>query len=581
MKKIIALALCLIAVAACFTGCSTLKKGDKGMEITVYLGDEIVDFDPTISYTDSSMVKILSLVYEGLTKLDSKGKWQKALMKDYKVTNSNGTYKLSITIIKTMWSDGRLVQADDFVTAWRRVLDPEYKCEAATLLYDIKNAYEAKLGDCSIYDIGIKSINSDTFEIEFNHEIDVNEFFTKVSSVALVPLREDVWSKDADWGKKLSSIVTNGPFAVKVFNVNETLRLERSIYYKLEDGANSASKEALDKYVIPYRLIVDYSKANLNAQYDAFKSDDVLYLGEIPLDARKDNKKNAVVTDELNTYSFVFNMENDLFSKKEVRQALSLVLDRDYIANEILVFADPATGYVPNKVNGSTSKKTFRDEAGSLVVASADLKAAKDLLAKAGVKKGTFTLTIRDNEEDVAIANYVKEAWEQLGFTVKIKPLAVSATLTGTGKDRFEEAYNDGNFDVIAIDSQLTAPDAFSALAKFAKTFSGNGTDLSDVTYPVYGHISGYNSEEYNALIMKAYNATSTSEKYEALREAEKLLIEDMPIIPVVFTKDAYLASKQLSNIKTTYVGARDLSGMKQKNYYEYKMAHTVVEEAK
>ena len=91
MKKVIALILAATMLAATAVGCTTLEKDatgedyDKGAIIDMYLTTEIYNFDPQVSVTDDAMLKILSLCYEGLTRINEDGKWEPALMKKYKI----------------------------------------------------------------------------------------------------------------------------------------------------------------------------------------------------------------------------------------------------------------------------------------------------------------------------------------------------------------------------------------------------------------------------------------------------------------------------------------------------------------
>jgi len=83
MKRIISMALILALLCGVLSACSTLEDGDKGAIIDVYFTDELYNFDPALSYTDDSMVKITALLFEGLTYLDDNGNWKKAIMDKY------------------------------------------------------------------------------------------------------------------------------------------------------------------------------------------------------------------------------------------------------------------------------------------------------------------------------------------------------------------------------------------------------------------------------------------------------------------------------------------------------------------
>lgn len=580
MKKVLSLVLAMITAASVMAGCTTLEKDDtgsydKGAIIDMYLTTEVYDFDPQRSITDDAMLKIYSLIYEGLTKIGDNGKWEKALMKSYKIEkDEDGEFSILITLNSTRWSDGRTVQASDLVYSWKRLLDPDATNEASSLLYDIKNARAVKTGDATVDDLGIAAVDTYVLQVEFEEKIDLDLFFENCSSIALVPLREDVITryKDANdteiWAQKSTSIVTNGPFCPKEIIYGQTLRLERSSYYYLD----AEKEEHLDKYVIPYRLLTEYSTGNAEAQLSALTSGNIFYNGEIPLSQRATYANDAVVTDMMGTHTYVFNTNNELFAKPEVRRALSMAIDRNQIVS-IVTFAKPATGYIPTKVFDTASGTSFRDAGGDLISSTADVAGAKSLLSSAGVSGGSFTLTVRDNEVDRAIAEYVVGVWGDLGFKVTVEAVKAKANSTDSTiyVDNFQNIYDSGEFDVIGIDMMMLSTDAFSALSQFAVSFSGNGVDMDSETYDLYGHISGYASDEYNELIEAAYAEKDRTARAAILHQAEEKLLEDMPVMPIIFLQDAYLYLGELSGIGTTYYGTRDFNDTQLKDYMTYK----------
>ncbi len=582
MKKALTLFLALIITASVVVGCTTLVKDengdyDKGAIIDMYLTTEVVSFDPQDSMTDDASLKILNLIYEPLTRLDEKGRWQNAGMKKYEIQkDTEEEFSILVYLNSTKWSDGRTVQAADYVYSWKRILDPENPCEAASLLFDIKNARDIKLGDASIDDLGVAAVDTYTFEIKFEGKIDLDRFFENCSSIALTPLREDVITHYRDsWASKTTYIVTNGPFCPKEMDHGKVFRLERSSYYYLD----TEKKEAPDKYVIPYRLLTTYKTGDADAQLAAFEEGNIFYDGELPLDKRAEYADSVTLTDLMTTHTYVFNTNNPLFEKAEVRRALSLAIDREKIVS-LITYARPATGYIPYKVFDSKRGTSFRETGGDLIATTADTAAAKSLLSSAGVRGGSFTLTIRDNEVDRAIADYVAGVWNDLGFTVNVKAVSSSPLPTDAViyTDDFQKLYDEGDFDVIGIDMNMLSPDAFGALSQFAVSFSGNGVDMYSENYDLYGHISGYADSAYDALIESAYAEKDGAARAAILHQAEAKLLEDMPVIPLVFLQDAYLSQKVLSGIETTYYGIRDFRDVRLKNYMEYK-ARTDTEE--
>ncbi len=556
MKKLISMLLMAAMLVTLLAGCgSTLEEDEKGAVINIYLGSEISDYDPALAYTDDSAAKILGLVYEGLTRINSKGKVENALMKSYKIFENpdKEEYSMEITIKDTKWSDGRVVSADDVVYAWKRILDPEFTCAAASLLFDIKNARDVKNGDNSIDDLGIAAVDDTIIEVQFETKIDYDQFLENLASLALVPLREDVVTRYDRFATAVSTICTNGPFAIKGIDLGKSLMLERNVYYYRDTD----NEDALDKYILPYRLMINFA-ADEEANTAAYEAGEIFYLGEIALSKRASYADSATITDLLSTHSYIINCENKLFTDANVRKGLSKALDRTAIAN-IVTYADPATGLIPNPVYDTKVGDSFRANGGDILSVAADAAGAK---SATGGKSGSFTITCKDNALEVAIAEYCKSAWEGLGFKVSIDALDA---------EEFKEAYETGDYDVIAVDYQCLSTDSFGALAVFAPTFSGNGIDIQNDNYDAVPYVPGYDSSAYNELIEAAYVEKDRAARSTILHDAEKMLMEDMPIIPLIFNKDAYVYNDDvLSGVKDCYYGFRNFNRLNMKDWRSY-----------
>ena len=210
-----------------------------------------------------------------------------------------------------------------------------------------------------------------------------------------------------------------------------------------------------------------------------------------------------------------------------------------------------------------SQKDSFRKNGADVISSTADLEGAKALLKEAKVKSGSFTISYLDSATEKAIAEYAAGVWSELGFKVK--------TVSFKNSKQFTNAYRDGTYDILAIDYQMLSKDAFNAFASYAIDFSGMGIDIQNDNYDKVPHISGYDSEEYSALIESAYSAASKKEASEYLHQAEKLLAEDMPVIPIVFNQDYYLINKKvLSGQKLDYFGGKLFDALNMKNYKKY-----------
>ncbi|MBQ2766544.1 MAG: peptide ABC transporter substrate-binding protein [Clostridia bacterium] len=580
MKRLMALMLCLLTVATMF-GCANIDKlegeDDKGAFINMYLGTEIYDFDPQNSVNNDSALKVISLLYEPLFRLDENGKVKKALVEKVEILENDvkSEYKMLLTLANTSWSDATYVSANDVIYAWKRILKPGFSNEACALLYDIKNARGVKEGDLSIDDLGVAAVDELILEITFEGKIDYDQFMLNLTSYALVPLREDIVSRSTDWSKKPATTVASGPYMIRRVVYGEQLILERNANYfrntDKEDG------DVLNKSVNPYRIVINFTDSP-EQQMEAFNNDTLFYINEIPLDQRTAYADTATVTDMASTHTYYFNTSNPLFEKAEVRKALSMALDRAAIAEKV-VFARPATGIVPYAVFDSTAgSDLFREVGEDLIATSADIEGAKSLLASVGVSGGEFTLTHRADDVDRAIAEMAKAAWEQLGFTVTLRELSSQAPASGVDAvkdDSLSKVFASGDYDVIAIDANALNATAYAVLAPFAKLFSGQGMDMDSGDYLPSPHCTGFDSEAYNAKMEEVYAEKDIVARAALLHEAEKLLLEEMPVIPVVFNQDAYLIHDDLSGLKTFWGAMPDFRMLKLDEYGRFTTAVT------
>ena len=424
LKKVIALLLCVLMMIPLFSSCAKRDEDDLGPMITMYLPDEIYNFDPAYAYYNSGTLSIVSMLFETLFKLDDKGVIQNALVDSYEYLENaeKNEYKMVILLKDTCWSNKDPITTDNVLYTWRRLLNPKNSFEAASLLFDIKNARAVKEGDVTIDDLGVEANSSKMLTITFEGAIDVEAFLLNLTSVATAPLPESHIEKDADWAKKGATMICSGPFKlgktryvnvskedyntavdksddvafanrdivkddyaldewgnVMTSGVNPYCDVKRLSYFVLERNSyyyRNPEEDAIDEFVVPHRLLVNcmLSAEELEAE---FQNNRLFYVGGIPGSMRKNASssvmQNVKTASSMSTFSLYLNekalikYKNDkqsageaIFAKPEVRKALSLAIDRDAIAKAV-VFAKAATGIVPNGVfeAGAAQKKLF------------------------------------------------------------------------------------------------------------------------------------------------------------------------------------------------------------------------------
>ena len=608
-KRLIALFLCLASLIVMLPGCSggsiSPNSEYRGEQLTMYLTETIYDLDPARAYKNESTRQVVSLLFDTLFVLDENGKVQPSLAASYTVEENEdeNEYFMYITLANTSWSDNTPISADDVVFAWKRLLNPNNSYEAAALLFDIKGARAYSEGEGSKDDVQIIA-DQKRLTIQFEGPIDYDQFLLNLTSLALAPLREDYVGsyKDSDWAKKPGTMICSGPFklsrisfaensSTKYSDINYSNKIkdqnDKDIYVDATESRNfkesvvsafviernsyyyrnSAKEESLDKSVTPYKIFVDCAMSDADIK-EAYEKGVITYVGDIPLGLRTDEEfiSDAIVEDSLSTNVIYLNENAEIygdkiFAVKEVRQALSMVIDREAIA-KALVFAEAATGLVPTGVFDSNSaKKTFRDAVDAQYeYLQLNVDAAKKLLADAGIDPTDYGFSITYaayDEVHAYVAQAVADAWNALEFDVELNPRGTVANndyYKGTKEvpsdicdDVYYEDLISGNFEVIILDLVAYSADPFGILAPYATQFSGQAMDMSQVeNYQLSNHVTGYCSEEYNALIEESYAIKKAEDRAEKLHKAEEMLMNDMPVIPVVFNKSAYLVNDNL-----------------------------------
>lgn len=466
MKKttrIICLVLCLLTLSGCFVGCASTD-ATVGPQINMYLSSEVYNLDPAYAHVDVSASKLLGLLFEGLYRLDEDGKVVAGACDNWIYTEDAGVskeskeddiYKMVITLKDSAWSDGRALHADQFVYAWKRLLDPMFDGEGAELLYDIKGAWERKNEGESPDDIGLIA-DKKVLTILFKHPIDPHEFERKLASLALLPVRQDCVEYYHSWSTANTTMFTNGPFSLMSFYPGARLELVRNIYYRY-NTENRKKDPTPSKYVTPYKIVVDYM-LNSEEMMQSFDEGKLFYIGELPAskEIREKYRDQAKIWDTLNTHTYFFNTTIAPFNNAAVRKALSDVISRNEIVSEI-VFAKPATGIVPSGIEDANSKQMFADnnevklsaDAVDAATARANIQASGIDLAALNGK--VFKLTVRVNTDakydeenhevktidksgnkiydtvDYVVAKKVIAKWNEvtapLGFTFEIEPV--------------------------------------------------------------------------------------------------------------------------------------------------------------
>ena len=488
-------------------------------ELTVNLGYELQSIDPAINDETYGFIYI-NHAFEGLLTKDISNKIVGGSSDKWEISEDKLKYTFHIRE-DAKWSDGKKLTADDFVYSYRRVVDPKTASPIAYLMYYIKNAKDINTGKKPIESLGVTALDENTLTIELENP---TLYFEDIlaSGGCYVPVREDIINKYGDdWTWKSDSYIGNGAYKMTERKPDELIAFELNTNYW--DYKNQIAKK------INFVLIADeYISLNAVRTGDVDFSINAPPIGEIE-SLIKENL--MAVSDIIGVYYLDLNTKDKTLSDKRVRKALSLAIDRNYIVSNIghgkLIAAE---SFVAPVVKGF--EKSFREESSNFIIAnnySNNVEEAKKLLSEAGYPNGE-NFPILEVKVSSGFYTTVLEAIQQMWK-------------------------NNLNIDVVVRteESKITLPFRQSGNYQIARTsWTGDYNDpltiLQIMTSDSDINYGGFSNERYDYLINFATTSTNEKDRMEALKEAEAILFEEMPIIPFIYRTDFLVVNPKLKN---------------------------------
>jgi oligopeptide transport system substrate-binding protein len=531
MKKKLALfslILGMILLSACSddTGKSSSnnKDGKSDQVLNVPLGSEPASLHPG-QISEMVSVNLITQVFEGFTRIGKDGQPEKAMAKEISISDDQTVYTFTLQD-DAKWSNGDPLTAEDFAYAWKHTLNPDNpQTPKVSRLYAIKNAEKAKAGEVSLDEVGIKVVDEKTLEVTLENPTD---YFLKLTASTLYyPINKKIAEKNPDWYVDASEdFVSNGPFKLTQWEHQSKIVLEKNENY-------------WDKDTVRLEKVNFHIGADANTNFSMFKSGDLDYagdpLGVLPLQALDSLRQEGTLTSEgkSGTYYYLFNVNKEPFTNKNIRKAFALAMDRNAITQNITKGGEtPAMAIVQPTIWEENAEGYFKDN---------DIEQAKKYLSQGlqelGLKDVSelppVTISFNTSDAHAAIAQAIQDMWK--------KNLGVEVSLDNTEFQVVLDNFANGKYQIGRLGQTAEIDDALPILEAYRANSSFNYTNWSN--------------QDFIRLLDEAKKETDSDARKDLLKQAEEILMEEMPMAPIYYYRTNYTQKDYLKDVYISGLG--------------------------
>ena len=496
----------LLATCVTLTGCGSSETnvvaGNKSGTLYWGNGTEPQSLDPQIA-TGVPEHHVISAVMEGLVLKDRKTlEPRPGVAKTWDISNDGRVYTFYLRE-NAKWSNGDAHTAHDYVWSWWRALQTTLGNQYAYMLFPIKNAkryYDGETSDFS--DVGVKAIDNRTLQVTLTNPTPY--FLQLLDHYSLFPVHQatiEKFGRADERGTRWSyegNLVGNGPYKLEEWKINRHITVTKNPYYWDEANVsiNSIVFKPVDNAVTEERM---------------FRAGALHVTSSIPADKiaiyQEKSAPELKITPYLGTYFYRLNINTPQLQDKRVRRALGMAIDRKQLVDNITKGGQiPAYTMTPPGTMGYFPESTL----------NFDPEAAKRLLAEAGYPNGEgfppIEILYNTNEGHRKIAVALQEMWKNY-LNIDIKLLNQEWKVYLATESAGDYQISRGGWIGDYVDPN-----------NFLDMFLCNGGN----------NRTGWCNEEYDRLILEvAPSQSSHEQRLKIFQQAETILLEDMPIIPV------------------------------------------------
>lgn len=460
---------------------------------------------------------VLRDMYEGLFTEGAGGEITWGMAENAQINDRVAVFNLRKN---ALWSNGDPVTAHDFVYSFRRAVDPKTNSDYAKILSPIVNADDIIKKKKPVESLGVKALDKHTLEIRLN--VPTSYLRGMLTHSITYPVHEASVKKHGARFVRPENSVSNGPYVLA----------ERSpdVHIKLKKNDNYHAADSVQVENIYYLAIKDRNTAE-----KLYRTGKIDFLDSLPPGkplcerARKRYGSQLHEAAILGTYYYTFNMTKPKFQNKKLRHALALAIDRSHIVNtitgcgEVEAYSWVAKGAYRYKSPEMSYMKMTQKERETL---------ARKLYAEAGYSaanplKMDLLYNSSDGHRKIAVA--VTGMWK--------KVLGVETTLENKEWKTFLKARKDKNTVEVARAGWIAD---YNDPHTFTEIFvSDHGQNDAHYANPAY-----------DAQLAKANRELNVKKRMQMIAEAERILLEDMPIIPIYFYSSKNVINPALKGYK-------------------------------
>ncbi len=510
----LAVALCLGGTSVlCLLGCAKretpVDEGIRSRTLLVGNGAEPGSLDPHLAAILSDQI-VVNTLFEGLTLLDERTTQALPACAESWQASSDGltwTFRLRANL---QWSDGGPLTADDFISSWRRALNPALAADNAWYLYAIKNAEAyngGKLADAS--SLGLAAPDARTIVLTLERPTPYLPALVSLPAWFPVNTRSlaahgGLDRRDGRWTRP-GNLVSNGAFMLSEWTPNSRIVLARNPHHR-EAGLNRLER------------VIFFPIENPDVEERQFRAGQLHVTFNLPVTKIAGWRERAParlrIDPTLQANFLRFNTTRPPLDDARIRRALSLAIDRDALARTVLQGSRAAA---PSLTPPNTGGYTARAAVGH------DIATARELLSEAGHPNGAdlsvIELQCRNDEIMPRLAEALQSMWQ--------RELGVKVAITQVEQKTWIQNQQTLNYTATTAAWTADFPDPVNFLGLFTADSSYNWTGWKDATF--------------DGLLGEAERTTDATRRHEILQQAEARLLEQAAIAPLHYGAQTYL----------------------------------------